>query len=111
MRTKVIVYETSNGIRGSAREIADKLGVDHRSVFKACNARKILKGQKIKKVGYYYTPYRLYRNGVFTFEGSPEEIANKIYTTTDNVFVALLKGRVMADEYTVNRGDTIFVEK
>lgn len=111
MRTKILIYELEDGFKGSAKEIANRLGVEQCTVFRANRLRRPLKGQKIKKIGYNYTPYRLYRNGVFTFEGSPEEIADKIYTTPENVLVALTDGRVMLNEYTVKRGDTVFVGK
>lgn len=104
MRTRVILYETSSGLTGSAKEIAQALGMEYNSIYRAIHLGNKVKGQEIKQIGYYYRPYELYKDGELIFAGDLEEIANKLCMGVDTLYTAISQKRKILKHYVIRRG-------
>ena len=101
MNNKTTIFETSKGLKGTAKEISKILNVDPNMVYYMNKTGYEIQGHKIINSKTYVKKYNVYQNDKLIMQDTIHNIAEELYLSESGIRCAMRHGRKILGEYLI----------
>jgi hypothetical protein len=105
LNNKTTIFETSKGLKGTAKEISKILNVDPNMIYCMNKTGYEIQGHKIINSKTYVKKYNVYQDDKLIMQDTIHNISEELYLSESGIRYAMRHGRKILGEYLIKEAE------
>ena len=101
LNSKTTIFETSKGLKGTAKELAKILNVNPNMIYYMVKSGYEIQGHKIINSKTYVKKYNVYQDDKLIMQDTIHNISEELYLSESGIRNAMAHGRKILGEYLI----------